>query len=108
MWKIKRGIKRQVVPKSYCWPIAVAISHTRTRVKLISARFTSQWANSVLPYASMFQRVSTRNYISTAVSRKVVQQNVYATMPKGIVGNGGSLSLTEAFGVSATEGNSTN
>ena len=38
----------------------------------------------------------------TAVSSKIVQQVPYATMPKGILGNGGSWSLIEALGVSAT------
>jgi len=32
----------------------------------------------------------------------------YATIPKGIMGNGGSWSLIEALGVSTTERNSTN
>ena len=38
----------------------------------------------------------------TAVSRKIVQQVPYATMPKVIMGNGGSWSLIEDLGVSAT------
>ena len=38
----------------------------------------------------------------TAVSRKVVQQKPYVTMPKGIMGNGGLWYLIEALGVLAT------